>query len=170
MYGRGDSVRRALDLIGSKVVHVDTGQMVGKVADLVFDRQGVCQGLVLEKKYWFTKPAFIPISHILSIGDDVITLRFLPELNSDHIEDDWLYLNTGQPRIKGTPLITSTGKQLGMLQDVYFQAELGTIIGYEVSDGFFSDLLEGRQIIKQPKNLTIGKDAFVIDEEEVKSV
>lgn len=159
-------MRRALDLIGSKVLHVGTGQLVGKVADLVFDRQGVCQGLVLEKQYWFVKPAFIPISHILSIGEDVITLHSIPELNSDYIQEEWIYLSTGQPKIKGTPLITSTGKQLGMLQDVYFQTELGTIIGYEVSDGFFADLLEGRQIIKKPKNLMIGKDAFIISEEE----
>lgn len=158
-------MRRALDLVGAQVIHLDTGQQVGKVFDLLFDQEGLFQGIILEKQYWFVKPPFIPRSQILSIGEDVIMINSLPELHLDEIKEEWIYLCSGQPKIKGTPLITSTGKQLGMLEDVYFQVELGTIIGYEVSDGFFADLLEGRQMIKKPKNLMIGKDAFVISEE-----
>lgn len=159
-------MRRAFDVVGTKVIHVPTGELVGRVHDLLFNREGCLQGLSLEKKYWFVKAPYIPISQILSIGEDVVTVNSLPSLNVDCIEQDWLYLNHGQRKIKGVPVITSNGKQLGILEDVYFQEEMGTIIGYELSDGFFSDLMEGRRIIRKPNKLSIGKDAFVIHQAE----
>jgi uncharacterized protein YrrD len=55
------------------------------------------------------------------------------------------------------------------LEDVYFQEEVGTIIGYELSDGFFSDLVEGRRMIKKPNKLFIGKDALVVHQVEDES-
>lgn len=158
-------MQRAFDLVGTKVIHQGTGKVVGKVFDLLFNREGICRGLILEKRFWLAKSAFIPISQIASVGEDAIMINSLPELNMDCIEGDRLYLYSSRPKLKGTPLFTSTGKHLGMLEDVYFQEELGSIIGYEVSAGFFADLLEGRQLIKKPDKLMMGKDAFVIHEE-----
>ncbi len=41
--------------------------------------------------------------------------------------------------------------------------EVGTIIGYELSDGFFSDIMEGKQVIKADQPPAIGKDAIIVD-------
>ena len=45
-------------------------------------------------------------------------------------------------------MISEEGEPLGFLKDVYFQEEVGTIVGYEITDGFFSDITEGKQVIK----------------------
>lgn len=39
--------------------------------------------------------------------------------------------------------MSNEGKKLGLLEDVYFMEEVGTIVGYELTDGFFSDITEG---------------------------
>jgi uncharacterized protein YrrD len=163
----GHSVRRAVDLLGTKVVELGSGAVVGKIEDLLFDRSGQLQGFLLDKKYWFAKAPFLPISNTL-IGEDIVTYKGQPELHAGDVSDEWVHLVKGDPHFKGIPVVTSKGKQLGLLEDVYFQEELGTIIGYELSDGFFSDLMEGRRMIPSPGKLLIGKDAFIIHQNEEK--
>jgi uncharacterized protein YrrD len=60
-------------------------------------------------------------------------------------------------------MISKSGESLGLLQDVYFHEELGTIVGYEITDGFFSDITDGKQIIHSEKPPAIGKDAIIVD-------
>jgi uncharacterized protein YrrD len=155
-------VRRAVDIVGTQVMNVSSGEIVGRVHDLLFDREGRLKGLLLEKKYWFGKVPYLPVSQLLSIGEDLVTIEAEPQLTNESIEDGWVHLVNGDQKMKGVPVITSNGQQLGILEDVYFQEEVGTIIGYELSDGFFSDLMEGRRMIKRPSKLLIGKDAFVV--------
>jgi uncharacterized protein YrrD len=155
-------VRRAVDILGTQVMNVNSGEIVGRVHDLLFDREGRLKGLLLEKKYWFRKVPYLPVSQLLSIGEDLVTIEAEPQLTNESIEDGWVHLVNGDQKMKGVPVITSNGQQLGILEDVYFQEEVGTIIGYELSDGFFSDLMEGRRMIKKPNKLFIGKDAFVV--------
>ena len=45
-------------------------------------------------------------------------------------------------------MMTKEGERLGILEDVYFMEEVGTIVGYELSDGFFSDIMEGKRVVK----------------------
>ena len=59
--------------------------------------------------------------------------------------------------------MTAEGERLGFLEDVYFLEEVGTIIGYEISDGFFSDMMEGKRVIKAEQPPAIGKDAIIIN-------
>ena len=69
---------------------------------------------------------------------------------------------TGQPLL-GKALMTKEGQRLGILEDVYFLEEVGTIVGYECSDGFFSDIIEGKRVVKTDKPPAIGKDAIIVD-------
>jgi len=47
---------------------------------------------------------------------------------------------------------------------------LGKIIGYEISDGFLSDITEGRRTIGHPDRQIVGKDAIVIPNDEIRDV
>lgn len=62
----------------------------------------------------------------------------------------------------GRPVITTNGKQLGILEEVYFDEKQGNIVGYELSDGFMNDVMDGRQLICQPDQFLFGQDAFVV--------
>lgn len=164
----GHSVRRAIEVLGSKVVNVESGKVVGIVEDILFDRQGQLQGFILERKSWFQKSLFLPIAEVKTIGEDMLTTQQDLHQRIDQVAKDWVRLAEGHSQIKGSPVISSTGKQLGTLEDVYFHEELGTIIGYELSDGFFSDLMEGRRVIQTPDRIFIGDDALIIHSAEEK--
>lgn len=66
--------------------------------------------------------------------------------------------------------MTTNGQKLGHITDVYFMEELGKIIGYEISDGFVSDITEGRKIIQIPNKIIFGEDAILVPKDEVKEV
>ena len=73
------------------------------------------------------------------------------------------YTWSHQHALEGKMLISRSGEALGLLKDVYFSEELGTIVGYEVSDGFFAEITEGKQVIQSEAPPAIGKDAIIID-------
>lgn len=58
--------------------------------------------------------------------------------------------------------LSNDGEQLGLLDDVYFLEEVGTIVGYELTDGFFSDIAQGKRVIRTPNPPQIGKDAMIV--------
>jgi uncharacterized protein YrrD len=65
--------------------------------------------------------------------------------------------------MKGTPIITVEGHQLGMVEDVYLQQDLGKqIVGFELSEGFLSDIRDGRKWLPLPKEAISGEDAIIV--------
>lgn len=157
-------MRRAIELLGVRVINRKNGEVVGRVQDILFDHQGYLQGFLLERSNWFEKAPFIPLTGAI-LGEDYITVSEDQILDANSIQQDWIHLTGKSPQFKGMPLISSSGKKLGTLEDVYFQEEVGNIIGYELSDGFFSDVLEGRRMIRSPYRLIVGKDSIIVPEE-----
>jgi hypothetical protein len=58
--------------------------------------------------------------------------------------------------------MTTDGRDLGTMADLYFDETTGAIEGYEVSGGLFADAYTGRSFVPAPQTLKIGEDvAFV---------
>lgn len=159
-------MRRAGDVLGLAVIDVISGKRLGQVEDLLFDREGRLRGLFLTRESWFGKKPFLPLAYILSIGEDCITISGPFPDEHPPPEGQWFGFSQAEPRMVGMPVITTNGKQLGILEEVYFDEKRGTIVGYELSDGFFSDMTDGRQIIRQPDQFLFGQDAFVVQSNE----
>lgn len=157
------SLRKARDLIGLPVLSVDTGKLEGQVKDLLIDDTWKLRGIVLEIKHWFSSLRYVEWDDILGCGEDAVTI---PNVSAIQIlEDDTLLLAfiAGKQRVKGLPLITVGGHQLGMVEDVYLEPELGKqILGYELSEGFISDLKDGRKWLPMPQTATRGEDAVIV--------
>lgn len=119
---------------------------------------------MMDSKGLLKKNKLIPLSQISSFGIDGIMLSSEPKPESMTRKLMGLhFLQNGQDRIIGKPLVTTEGEKLGLVEDVYFMEELGTIIGYEVTDGFFADMTEGRKVFKSNKPLTIGENILIVD-------
>jgi uncharacterized protein YrrD len=137
-----------------------TGKKIGEVCDLNITTNGLVKGLILKKGGIFKKSQTIDIKDISSFGwdgvmidnDQVIkALTQAPEYTLQHHQ-----------QLQGRVVMTSEGEKLGILEDVYFMEELGTIVGYEISDGFFSDVTEGKQVVKTSESPAIGEDAIIV--------
>lgn len=141
-----------------------TGKQLGRVLDLSFDKKGIVNGLMIDTKGLLKKNKLIPFSEIASFGKDGVMLSSEPIVKRTKEKLNKAYfLQNGHDRIIGKPLVTTEGEKLGLVEDVYFQEELGTIIGYEVTDGFFADMTEGRKVYQSKKPLTIGESILIVD-------
>ncbi len=156
----GHSLRTFSLLKGQPVFETNSGQKIGEVSDLCISSTGKVDGLLVKKGVFFKQSFFLDIQKVASFGADGVMIKD----NASLVKlKDPQYTLTHQQPLDGMMMLSKSGESLGLLKDVYFQEELGTIIGYEITDGFFSDLTEGKQVIQSEKPLAIGKDAIIVD-------
>lgn len=155
-------MRKSQDVIGLPVLTIDTGKQIGVVRDLLFDREQRVFGLLVENEGWVKRARYIPRTHVTSIGCDAVTVQSESVLESLE-DDDGIYgMCSGKRRLKGLPVVTATGRELGRLENVYFMEEVGTLIGYELTEGLLHDWREGRKALKTSKPLIWGNDALIV--------
>jgi uncharacterized protein YrrD len=156
-------LRKAHDLIGLPVLTVDSGKQIGQVKDLLVDPEWNIRGIVLEVKMWFSALRYIPWEGIVAAGEDAITIPNESVIREfEHVEECHAFLE-GSRKIKGLPVVTVGGLKLGVVEDVYLTQDWGKqIVGYELSEGFISDLKEGRKWLPMPEMATIGEDAIIV--------
>ena len=140
-----------------------SAEELGRVSDLCITSDGKVNALILKGKGLFERVRVVPIESISSIGDDgvMVSDRSLLELLDNEADTPTYFLHTHHGLFR-KPLLSSEGQKLGLLEDVYFTEEVGTIIGYEVTDGFFADITEGKKVIKTNEPLKIGEDVIVV--------
>ncbi len=159
-------MKRASDIIGLPVLCIQTGEQLGTVRDIACDPEKSIFGLVLEQKSLFHAGKVIPLGQIKAIGEDAITV-YADDITQtmDMLEKEQEELTRGlysSEKLKGIKVITTNGNELGLVEDVYFHEELGTIIGYELSEGIVADIREGRKYLPKPEYLTEGKDVLIV--------
>jgi uncharacterized protein YrrD len=156
----GHSLRTFSLLKGQPVFNTNSGQKIGEVSDLCISSNGKVNGLLVKKGVFFKQSYFLDIEKVACFGEDGVMIEDNGSL--EKLKDPE-YTLTHQHSLDGMMMLSKSGESLGLLKDVYFQEELGTIIGYEITDGFFSELTEGKQVIQSEKPLAIGKDAIIVD-------
>lgn len=156
-------MRRAQDIMGLPVIEIESGKQVGTAKDFLIDREWNLQGVLLETKLWFGSPTYVAWDDIVAIGTDAVTVRDEQAVREWEADADTVPFLNGTFKLKGLPVITVGGDQLGLVEDVYFGERLDKkIIGYELSGGFISDLKEGRKWLPSPESATIGEDAVIV--------
>ncbi|WP_175639812.1 PRC-barrel domain-containing protein [Metabacillus schmidteae] len=137
--------------------------ILGHVTNLCLSSKGFIFGLMMEGKGLFHRDKFIPIQSIYSIGENGVMVEQLDSLLSiQDMKKQYTY-NTYND-LENKAVLTKEGNKLGLLDDVYFSETLGTIEAYELTDGFFADIAEGKKVVKASgEPFTISKDAIVID-------
>jgi uncharacterized protein YrrD len=158
----GISLRTSSSVIGLPVYVRGTGQEVGKITDICFNSFGNATSFCVDQKGWFNGKRILPLSLVASIGKDSIMVdshQTLSKLNKN--QDEYL-LSDYSLGLLGKQIYTSDGDKLGLVEDVYFMEEVGTIVGYEVTDGFFADIAEGKKVVYSNYPPAISKDAVVV--------
>jgi len=156
-------LRKAKDIIGLPVIEIASGKQLGHVKDIAMDADWRIAAVVVDTKHWFSGPKVVVCEKIVAFGDDAVTVT--DEDCVEEMSDDspWRYLDGDSGKVKGKPIVTVNGNQLGVVEDVYFEEKLGNkIVGYELTDGFISDLTDGRKWLPVPDRLTWGEDALIV--------
>ncbi|MBD3885440.1 PRC-barrel domain-containing protein [Phormidium tenue FACHB-886] len=154
------------DILGKPIVAYDSGEKFGRVKDLIFDQDSnQLLALLINEGGWFSDALVIPYQGIQAIGIDAVIVPSetaavrvgqIPEVKRILAQNNVL---------KGTHIMTTDGRNLGRMIDLYFDEQTGVIEGYEVSGGLFADAYSGRSFVPAPHTLKIGEQiAFVPSE------
>jgi len=148
-------------LKGMPIYNVRSGKKIGDVCDLSISDNGKVTGLLVKKGVFFKQTYFLAIDKVSSFGWDGVMIESSEQLEKlKSIPENTI---SHQSPLYGKMMLSKRGDSLGLLKDVYFQEEVGTIVGYEVTDGFFTDITEGKQVIETYLPPAIGKDAIIVD-------
>jgi uncharacterized protein YrrD len=154
---------KARDIIGLPVICVQDGRKLGEVRDLLIGDWQL-KGLLLDPKYWFGHVRAVASEGIASIGSDAVMVSDPEAVYTfgDFTERGRLFMS-GKKKLHAMPVVTPNGQQLGFIEDVYFDDQLGKqIIGLELTDGVISDLREGRKIVHIQDDAQLGEDAVIV--------
>jgi len=163
-------LRKSQEVIGLSVVHLQTGKKLGEVKDILFDAEQSFSGLLLEDGGWFKRRRYTPRNNICSIGRDAVVIADTAQiLPFDSDTEQWIGICSGHKKLKGQAVLLASGYELGVIENVYFMEEMGTLVGYELSDGLVSDLLEGRKVLKPEQPLIWGKDMLIAQTDRLKA-
>jgi len=148
-------MRRTREIIGLPVLDLKSGDSIGWVQDLVLnnDKDEVV-GILLEGGRFFHSSKGIPRKAIAAVGKDAITVR------EKSIEE---LMGTRWSDKVGNEVYTQGGDARGTIEDVFLDDGVERIIGFEISDGLFADLLHGRGTILKPHVMINGKDILIVD-------
>lgn len=150
-------------IIGKPIVAYDTGRRIGRVKDLLFDQNtSLLLAFLVREGGWFSHTQVLPLQNIQIIGiDAIIAIAEEALVNAEQFADIQQVLDRHQI-LQGTRILTTDGRNLGQIIDLYFDPTTGAIEGYEVSGGLFADAQSGRSFVPAPKTLKIGEQvAFV---------
>jgi len=153
-------------MIGLPVLLQD-GTKAGEVKDVWLDEFWNLTGVVLTARVWSRKyRKAIHWHDVLACGEDALLIRGGQSVMKIDKSRMLRTYEGGVIRLKDMPVYTYSGLQLGRITDVYFKASEGTpLIGFELTDGFLSDVLEGRRRLvlpEGPEPVTMGEHAILV--------
>jgi uncharacterized protein YrrD len=156
-------MRKGSDLIGRPIISFDTGEQFEKIQDLIFDQNNnQLLGFVVDEGGWFSSARVLPLQGIQAIGPDVVIVPDKQAVVAADTEPTFRKILERNNILKGTKIVTTDGKDLGTLVDLYFDEQSGAVEGYEASGGIFADAVNGKSFVPAPHTLKIGEDvAFV---------
>ncbi|HEX6290340.1 MAG TPA: PRC-barrel domain-containing protein [Herpetosiphonaceae bacterium] len=156
-------MRKGTELVGKPVVAFDSGEQCESIKDLLFDQNNnQLLGFLVDEGGWFSSARVLPLQSIQSIGPDaVIVPAKNAVVNAVQVPEIHRILERNNV-LRGTRIMTTDGRDLGTMVDLYFDEQTGAVEGYEVSGGLFADAYSGRSFVPAPQTLKIGEDvAFV---------
>lgn len=165
MFGKVGHTLRTFSLLqGLPIYELASGEKLGEVCDLMITDTGAVNGLLIKSGAFLKKTQLIQTKHVASFGQDGVMIKNRELL--EPVDETIDYTFHHHRRLHGKEMLTAEGQRLGFLEDVYFMEEVGTIVGYELTDGFFSDVMEGKRVVKPVDPPSIGKDTIIVNIDE----
>lgn len=159
-------MRKGTDILNRSIIAFDTGRRIARVLDLIFDQDtNQLLGFLVDEGGLFHSAKVIPLNQVKAIGPDVIVVpgedsivpvKDIPQIQT--VVEHKLVL-------KGNRILTTDGRYLGSIVDLYFNEQTGNIEGYETSGGLFADTYSGRSFIPAPQTVKIGEEVTFVPPE-----
>ncbi|WP_226568713.1 prc-barrel domain-containing protein [Bacillus stratosphericus] len=149
-------LRTCRELEGIPIYTDKLSHSLGSIKDICLLAGGSCGGYMLDEK---KDCAFIPFSAGDKLTDKGLYVSCQEGIGVNSSTPYFLF-----SKLKKKMLQAPNSENLGILEDVYFCAYSGTIVAYELSDGFFTELSGIRkQLYAAGTLINVEKEALVLN-------
>ena len=158
-------MRKGKDAAGLPVITRDSGKKVGKVEDLVLDAQGSrVLGILVDEAGWFKEANVVPWSAFHTIGLDTVIIDNEASAKKASEVPEMSEVLAGGNVLVGARVETTDGRELGTIEDFYFDPQTGLVKGFELSGG------KGRKFLPSPAGFQAGEDVAFVDPSAVDTI
>ena len=155
---------RLLEIRGVPVVTLKGENKVGYVGEPIYNHDEEIQGFYVDGAKGLGK-RYVELDDILRLGKDRCVV---------YSENAIQKINKLKPLLKtrnpleatlGRDVYDGSGKNMGIVRDLAFSMETGTIEGIELSRGFMEDLRTGRRLLSLGRGVEIGENHITVKHE-----
>ena len=158
-------MQKVSELVGKPIVSAETGERIGKVADVLLDPHSHhVLGLVVGAGL-FRSEHVLPYSDVQTLGKDTVVARSGTGVVGPK---EWREQGIDAARsstLKHKRVLTTSGRALGEIHDVLLDDSAGTVEAFEVTGSTLGGLMHRRSILPQASGVTIGADAVLVPDE-----
>ncbi|MDW7673154.1 MAG: PRC-barrel domain-containing protein [Bacillota bacterium] len=161
-------MKKGRALIGLPVLSEKEGQPLGRVMDILYsDNEGQIKGILVETEGTsLPEMRFIQIANIKDISNEVVFIDNKNSLQAPQcLKADSGDTSYSTALLIGQHIYSELGKEQGMITDVVLDFDKGIVNGYQISNGFIADLVNGRNVIPVGSVITMGKDMIIVKED-----
>jgi len=140
------------------VIDLNSGERLGWVKDILFDQEkDTVNGVIYEKDSFLKRQQFtIAREDIVSFGKESLNINICAAKPKQVSGTSW-------SQKVGSKVFNGAGDIKGTVGDIFVDNLVQKIVGYEISDGVFSDLFKGRDIILEKNILAESQDVVVVE-------
>lgn len=158
------------EVIGLPVICIENGKKLGVIEDMIFcPKLKQIQALLLERKGYQIRKKVLLMKDIHRMGKDAVVVKdctCLTDMKKAEAEKEI----KDKGNVLGLRIYTKTGEDIGVVKDVLFDYQTGTIEGVELSDGLFQDIIQGRNILPLFGKVEFGEENILVDREAVEEI
>lgn len=157
-------IKRGNDIIGLKVICLDSGCENMEIKDILFCNQRLkILGFLIHEGSYFHNPMVIRFENVKKIGYDGVLIE-----NEGAIEEIW-HMQRDYPSfhamgsLMGIEVMSTNRNNVGLVQDIVIDDTLGQLLGFVLSEGLFDDLMDGRPILLLKDPVDLNRHPIIIN-------
>ena len=153
------------EIISLPILDESSGKDLGEVKNLIYDLHNKkLTALIIEDGGWLWGKNIIYLKDIETIGKDVVIILSADIIICTAQDSEAKKLTRDFYDLIGNKVITQSGKDLGIIEDIIFEVDTGEITGLEISNGILADLIDGRSEIAFPQDIVLGDQSIIVGE------
>lgn len=163
-------LHRYSEVLNLPVLCADSGKRAGIVKNIIFSLESKeVKALLLEHKGLSMNKRVVFLGELLSLGGDAAIVNSsgcVAEM--DRIAYSEAFRDDGS--LLGLKVYSRDGGELGVVKDVIFDYRTGKIECFEISDGLFQDVMQGRKLLPLFGKVELGDEFAIVESEAVEEM
>jgi uncharacterized protein YrrD len=159
-------MHKVSELIDKPIVSADSGDRIGKVADVLLDPSSQRVVALVVAGGLLSAEQVLPYSDVQTLGTDAVVARTGAGVVGPKEWRQQAVETRRASTLNHTRVLTTSGRAVGEIRDVVLDDD-GAVDAFEVAGSSLRGLLQRRSTLPSAHGVTVGADAVLVPDETV---